>query len=104
MGLIGSANVFLYALTAVCLFFFRKQLKREGKKVEDLKFRTLLYPIIPILLIVICAVMVVGMFFHPTQMRAITGDSITYISIFIGRTIYSKIKGNENTNLSQAKT
>ena len=91
-SIIGISNIFIYILYAVCLFLFRKKYTENGGKISELKFKTPLYPITPIVLIVLCLTVFLGMFFDPTQKLALILGVPTYAAFYIGSTIYNKSK------------
>ncbi|WP_457389396.1 amino acid permease [Vagococcus carniphilus] len=94
-SLIGISNMFIYVLYGVCVMKFRKQMSKDNISVDTLKYKTPLYPLIPILLIILSAVVFVGMFFDPTQKSALIAGIPTYSLIFLGAHIYYKNKGKK---------
>ena len=67
----GFAVVAVWMGIAASQYFFRKQFIREGGNVNDLVFKTPLYPIVPILAFVLCALSLVGIGFDPAQRIAL---------------------------------
>ncbi|MCQ4923877.1 amino acid permease [Tissierella carlieri] len=91
-SIIGISNIFIYILYAVCLFIFRKQYKEKGGNIENIKFKTPFYPVTPALLIALCIILFIGMFFDPTQKLALILGIPTYAAFYIGSTLYNKSK------------
>lgn len=91
-SIIGTSNIIIYILYAVCLFIFRKRYKERGGDIKNIKFKTPLYPITPIVLITLCTILFLGMFFDPTQKMALAFGLPTYAALYIGYSIYSKSK------------
>ncbi|NLY45330.1 MAG: amino acid permease [Tissierella sp.] len=88
----GTSNIFIYILYAVCLLIFRKQYKAKGGRIEDIKFKTPLYPFTPLLLLTLCTILFIGMFFDPTQKLALVFGIPTYAAFYIGSSLYNKAK------------
>lgn len=89
---IGAAELVVYAITGLCAMKYRKQFLAAGNKVSDLKFKIPLFPIIPILLIILCITVATGMWFDPTQRGALTTGVPVFISLFIGGTLWYRAK------------
>lgn len=70
-------------------------MSKDNISVDTLKYKTPLYPLIPILLIILSAVVFVGMFFDPTQKSALIAGIPTYSLIFLGAHVYYKNKGKK---------
>lgn len=100
-SLIGTSNIFIYILYAVCIMKFRKRYTEAGNRVEDLKFRVPMYPLVPILLIVIATLVFIGMFLDPTQKMALATGIPTYIMLYLGYSLYSKNKKNKSIDNSK---
>lgn len=94
-SLIGTSNIFIYVLYAICLFKFRRRYILAGNKIEDLKFRVPLYPFTPILLILICSLLFVGMIFDPTQKLALGVGLPFYAILYILGLLHYRKKGRE---------
>ncbi len=63
----GVIGVIAWIVIAVCLIAFRRKLKSEGKSPEDLAYRSPMYPLIPILVIVINSIILISMLFSEDQ-------------------------------------
>jgi len=94
VGLTGSANTVLYMFYAISLLYFRKEYKKLGRDVKDLKFKSPLFPITPILSIILCLVLLGGMYWNPAQRESLLFGLVIYASLYFGRVIYVKIKGD----------
>jgi amino acid permease len=68
---IGVSNMFLYAVTCLCQYNFRKVYLKEGNNINKLKFKAPLYPVLPILGIILYTILVIIMIFEPTQRIAL---------------------------------
>jgi len=55
---------------------------------KDLKFRTSWYPVTPMLLIVMCIILFVGMFFDPSRKSVLVVGIPTLVLLYGGFTIY----------------
>jgi len=76
--LAGTLNAWMWAVSAVigvlawivigvCLIAFRRKLKREGKSVDQLAYRSPGYPVVPILVIVLNLIIIFSMLFDEGQ-------------------------------------
>lgn len=90
LSIIGISNIFIYILYAVCLFLFRKKYAAGGGAIAALKFKTPFYPLTPILLIILCFTVFLGMFFDPTQKLALILGIPTYAAFYIGSALYNQ--------------
>jgi amino acid permease len=90
---VGASNMFLYAMTCLSQLGFRKKYILEGNKLEALKFRAPLYPVLPILGIVLYILLVIMMFFDPTQRLALYTGLPVYVVLFGIYQIFFKNRG-----------
>ncbi|MGI6685369.1 MAG: amino acid permease [Bacillota bacterium] len=60
-------GVLAWIVIAVCLIAFRRKLKREGKSVDELAYRSPGYPLVPILVIVLNLIIIFSMLFDEGQ-------------------------------------
>jgi amino acid permease len=67
----GFAVVIVWMGIALSQYMFRKHFLIEGGDIKDLKFRTPLYPFVPIAAFVLCFVSCVGLAFDPSQRIAL---------------------------------
>jgi amino acid permease len=88
---IGAANMFLYALDCLCQYKFRKQYIKEGHDLQNLKYKTPLFPMIPLLGIVLYSALVIGMAFQPTQRIALYTGIPLYAIIYLGYKLYERM-------------
>lgn len=89
---IGAAELVVYAITGICALKYRKIFLGSGKKLSDLKFKIPLFPIVPILLVILCITVATGMVFDPTQRGALTTGAPVFIALFIGSTFWNNHK------------
>ncbi|ULT57056.1 S-methylmethionine permease [Neobacillus drentensis] len=67
----GLAVVVVWMSISASQFLFRRQFLKEGNSVEDLVYRTPLYPFVPIASFVLCLASCIGIAFDPTQRIAL---------------------------------
>lgn len=67
----GLAVVVVWMSISVSQFFFRRQYVKEGNSVEDLVYRTPLFPVVPIASFILCLASCIGIAFDPTQRIAL---------------------------------
>ena len=60
-------GVLAWIVIGVCLIAFRRKLKREGKSVDQLAYRSPGYPLVPILVIVLNLIIIFSMLFDEAQ-------------------------------------
>lgn len=89
---VGLGNMFLYGLTCLCQYNFRKRYMAEGNSVDKLKFRAPLYPALPIIGIVFYSLIVIGMAIDPTQRIALFTGLPTYLLLYI---VYKAAEGRK---------
>ncbi len=65
--------VFVWMAIAVCQYLFRRQYVRTGGRVEDLTYRTPLYPWVPIVAFILCLFTGLGALFDPSQRDGVFG-------------------------------
>ncbi|TCP31309.1 arginine:proton symporter (AAT family) [Scopulibacillus darangshiensis] len=63
----GVTAVIVWISISASQFFFRRRFVAEGGKLEDLKFRTPLYPLVPILGFTLNSIVVISLAFIPDQ-------------------------------------
>lgn len=74
LSVAGMASMLAWMSIAASQYFFRRRYVAEGGKVSDLKFRTPLYPLVPILAFVFNLVVLISLVF----------DEGTKLTIYIG--------------------
>ncbi|MEH7107518.1 S-methylmethionine permease [Bacillus sp. JJ1764] len=67
----GLAVVVVWMSISASQYLFRRQFLKEGNSIEDLVYRTPLYPFVPILSFVLCLASCIGIAFDPTQRIAL---------------------------------
>ncbi|WP_154658033.1 amino acid permease [Fictibacillus gelatini] len=71
MSVSGIAITITWMGIALSQFNFRRQYIKEGGKLENLQYRAPLYPFVPILCLIMCAVVLIYPLFDPTQRSAV---------------------------------
>lgn len=67
----GLAVVAVWMSISASQFLFRRQYIKEGNSVQDLAYRTPLYPLVPIVSFILCLASCIGIAFDPTQRIAL---------------------------------
>jgi S-methylmethionine transporter len=67
----GLAVVIVWMSISVSQLLFRRQYVKDGHSVQDLAYRTPLYPIVPIAAFLLCLASCIGIAFDPTQRIAL---------------------------------
>lgn len=96
---IGGGNIFVYSVMCICQYRFRKRYIAEGGDVKDLKYKTPLFPLVPILGVAAFALMLIATLVDPGERFGILVCAICYVAIYIGSRIYVKKKGGEVANI-----
>ena len=63
----GVITIIVWMSICVSQFFFRKHYLADGGKLEDLKFKTPLYPLVPILGFGLYGIILISLIFIPEQ-------------------------------------
>lgn len=71
LSISGLAGMVIWLSIAASQFMFRKRFLESGGKLEDLKYRTPLYPIVPIAAFLLCLVVIISLAFVPDQRAAL---------------------------------
>ncbi|WP_141430460.1 amino acid permease [Bacillus sp. 03113] len=92
----GLAVVIVWMGIAASQFMFRRSYIKEGNDVKDLKFRTPLYPIVPIAAFILCFLSCIFVVFDPAQRMAlfytIPFVAFCYIFYYVRQGIINKKK------------
>ncbi len=96
---IGGTNIFMYTVICVCQYRFRKRFIAEGRKVEDLKYKVLSYPLVPILGIIAFALMLIVTLMDPAERTGILVCAPCYFAIYVISSIYTKKKDITAANI-----
>jgi len=96
---IGGGNIFMYTVICIDQLIFRKRYLAEGGKLEDLPYKTPLYPVVPILGIIAFVLMLVATLTDPGERMGILVCAICYVAIFIGSKIFVSKRGGEAANI-----
>ncbi|MGG4143479.1 amino acid permease [Paenibacillus algorifonticola] len=67
----GFAVVAVWMGIVASQFMFRRQFLKQGGKLQDLKYRTPLYPYVPIAAFLLCLTSCIGLYFDPAQRIAL---------------------------------
>ncbi|MGE6631901.1 S-methylmethionine permease [Bacillus sp. NPDC077027] len=96
----GLAVVIVWMGIAASQFMFRRSFLQNGGQLSDLKFRTPLYPIVPIAAFLLCLASVIGIAFDPNQQIALVCGIpfiiLCYVAYYL--TVYIRKKREENLN------
>lgn len=71
IGISGFAVVAVWMAIAASQFMFRRHYLSANGRLEDLKFRTPLYPFVPIAAFILCLLSCIGLYFDPAQRVAL---------------------------------
>lgn len=82
ISIVGAGNIFIYGLDCICQYRFRKRYIGNGGKLEDLNFRTPLFPLVPILGVAAYGFVFVGMCLDVSQRMSLILSVIVYTSIY----------------------
>lgn len=92
----GVITIIVWMSICVSQFFFRKHYLAEGGKLEDLKFKTPLYPLVPILGFGLYGIILISLIFIPEQRLGIY-CTVPFI-IFCYTYYHFKVKKRISTN------
>jgi len=100
----GITGFFAWLGIGICHYRFRKAYVAQGKKIEDLKYRALFYPLGPIMAMVLCTVVILGANIWVFQETWSWFDFITsYILIPVFPALYLGYKIVKGTKLVPLK-
>jgi arginine/ornithine permease len=71
LSIAGFGAVFVWATIALSNFLARRAYIKQGGRVEDLKFKTPLYPIVPLLALALNTIVIISLAFIPDQRIAL---------------------------------
>lgn len=87
MNVAGMTAVFAWMMIAASQFFFRRQFLARGGKVEDLKYRTPWYPVVPILAFIACLTVFLSNLMDPATViyvqYGVPAVLLTYLIYFL---------------------
>jgi arginine/ornithine permease len=83
LSIAGMTAILAWMAIAASQFFFRRRYLAEGGKLENLHFKTPLYPVVPILAFIINLIALVSLWFDPTQRPAIIYGVPAFILCYI---------------------
>jgi amino acid permease len=70
-GISGFAGILVWMGVALSQYLFRRRYMAEGNRLDDLKYKVKLFPLVPILAIILCLVALVGLAFDKEQKIAL---------------------------------
>ncbi|MFT8320240.1 MAG: amino acid permease [Bacillus sp. (in: firmicutes)] len=101
----GLAVVIVWMGIAASQFMFRRVYLKEGNKLEDLKFRTPFYPVVPIAAFILCFLSCILIVFDPSQKIAlfytIPFVAFCYIFYYTKERIKKKNSLKEQMNIKE---
>ena len=71
LSISGLSGMVIWLSITVAQLSFRKRFLEEGGRVEDLKYRTPLYPYVPIVACLLCVIVILSLAFVPEQRMAL---------------------------------
>lgn len=83
MSSTGMTGVLIWMIIALCQYNFRKQYLAKGGKLEDLVFKTPLYPIVPILAFVLNGLVLLSLVIDPSQRIVFYTGMIGLVACYI---------------------
>ncbi|MFK3797144.1 amino acid permease [Pseudomonas sp. NPDC088444] len=87
VSIAAIATTFTWLIIPLAQYNFRKQFMKSGGKVEDLKFSVSLFPLTPLLCIVLCIGMLASALLDPTQRLSIyigaVGVALCYLYYYV---------------------
>lgn len=87
---IGGANIFMYSVICICQYRFRKRYIAEGGKVEDLPYRVISYPLVPIAGVASFVIMFIVTIMDPSERIAMAFCVVCYVITYIIAHFYTK--------------
>lgn len=89
-SLIGIANIAVYVTYSICLFKFRQSLQEKGRSINELAYKVKWFPAIPILLLAMCALLLLGMIFDPSQRLSLFIGLPALVLLYLGYSMFKK--------------
>ena len=96
---IGGGNIFMYSVICICQYRFRKRFIAEGGNLNDLNYKVLSFPLIPILGVLAFLAMLVVTLMDPSQATAIYVCAPCYLAIYIFSVFFTKKHNVKAANL-----
>ena len=87
---IGGANIFMYSVICICQYRFRKRYIAEGGKVEDLPYKVISYPLVPIAGVASFVIMFIVTIMDPSERIAMAFCVVCYVVTYIIAHFYTK--------------
>lgn len=102
MSSTGLTGCLIWAIIAWCQINFRKEFTRLGGKVEQLTFRTPLYPLVPILTLVLNFGVIISLYFDESQRIVLYTGIPILVAIYLYYLIFLNKKQQIATNETKA--
>jgi len=96
---IGGGNIFMYSVICISQYRFRKRFLAEGGRLEDLPYKTPLFPLVPILGVVAFAAMLAATLTDPGEARGILLCALMYIIIYVCARLFISKNDSEAANI-----
>ncbi|VBB06786.1 amino acid permeases signature [Lucifera butyrica] len=94
MASTGLTGCLIWVIIAWCQINFRKEFLRLGGKVQDLVFRTPLYPLVPVLAIVLNLGVIISLYFDPSQHVVLYAGIIVLAAMYLYYLLFYNKKEN----------
>ncbi|MEG6585795.1 amino acid permease [Dendrosporobacter sp. 1207_IL3150] len=94
MSSTGLTGCLIWIIIAWCQINFRKEFRRLGGKIQDLSFKTPLYPFVPLLAIVLNLGVIVSLYFDEAQRIVIYTGIPVLAAIYLYYVLFLKTKLN----------
>ncbi|PLT27480.1 amino acid permease [Peribacillus deserti] len=106
LSIAGFGAVFIWLSIAVSNLLGRKHYMKQGGRVEDLKYKTPLYPLVPILAILFNSVVIISLAFVPEQRISLYCGIPFMIAcylyyIFAGRKRMSEVESQQSSKVDK---
>ncbi|SDF82092.1 Amino-acid permease RocC [Sporomusa acidovorans DSM 3132] len=103
MSSTGLTGCLIWVIIAWCQLNFRQEYKKMGGKVRDLIFRTPLYPLVPILTIVLNLGIIFSLYFDETQHIVLYAGTVVLAGIYGYYRLFCNGKKEAAVQLSSGK-
>jgi arginine/ornithine permease len=100
LSVAGLGAIVGWLAIAASQFFFRRKYLAEGGKLEDLKFRTPLYPIVPVAAFLINLAVVISLWFDPAQRMALYLGIPVIIVLYLVHFLFLRNKSQSTQTVS----
>lgn len=101
LSVAGLSAVSSWVIIALSQLRFRQQYVKQGGKLEDLKYKTPLYPIVPIVALVLNSIVIISLAFIPEQRMALYCGVPFIIFCYVYYYIFKKRKQKVKVEMGQ---